>query len=219
MTPTAVPRAKSAEMIGKMAAKIEPKIKQQHDEGEQHTQARTAERLVVCVLGQQAGHRHGQSVSGRVRHRIDELLRLRIRNLVRDLVEIDLEEANGFVRIDIGCVDQIARRVVRTGHARDVGQRLDLVDHGVDALTHRRVREARAVRRAEDDLLLVSGEARRDRLQEVDGIGGLRVREVEVVRVRRARGTHGEDAQHQGGGPEQEDEAAMSDTPPGEGAH
>ena len=166
-----------------------------------------------------AGHRHREAVSRRVGHGADELLRLGVRDVVRLLVERHLEEADGLVVIDVGGVDEVARRVVGAGRHRHVGQLVDLVDHRVDALAHGGVGQAAPVRGSEDDLLGVAGLRGRHRLEQVDGVERLGVREVEVVRVRRAHRLHGEDGDDEDGDPEQNDEAAMTDTPPSEGAH
>ena len=101
MTPTAVPRANRAEMIGQDGGEDRAEDEQQHDQGQQHAEPGAAEGLVVGLLGQLPGDRDRQPVARRAGHGVDELLGLGVRDVVGLLVEGDLEEPDRPVRVDV----------------------------------------------------------------------------------------------------------------------
>ncbi len=192
---------------------------QQHDQRQQNAEPGAREGLVVGVLGQLTGVGHGQVFIRGGPHRVDELLGFGVREVIGLLVERDLNEAHGSVRVDRLGVDEVARRVVGAGDGRHVGQLVDGVHHFVDAQADGGVGQAGVARGPEHDLLGVARVPGRHRLEQVDGLEGLRAREVEVVGVVGAGRLDQGDGTQQDDQPQQDDETAMTDTPPGQGAH
>ena len=192
---------------------------EQHDQGEQDAETRAAEGLVVGLLGQLTGDGDRQAVAGGPGDGVDEGLRLAARDVVGLFVEKDLQEPNRPVCVDVRGAHEVARGVVGARHGRHVGQRVNLVHHLVDAQTDVGVGQAGVTGGSEDHLFGVPGMSRCHGLQQVDGLEGLGVGELEVVRIARADRRHDEDGAHENCQPQEDDDAAMTDTPPGQGAH
>ena len=87
--------------IGQDGGEDRPEDEEQHDQGQEHAEPGAAEGLVVGELGQLAGDGDREAVARGRGDGVDELLGLGVRDVVRLLVEVDLEEADRLVGVDV----------------------------------------------------------------------------------------------------------------------
>ena len=188
---------------------------EEHHEGQEHAETRPADGRLVGVLGQQTRNgdlQVGPCHRGRSGH---EGLGVRLAQVVGLLVERHRHERDRLVLVDlVGALSAVG-----AGDLRHMGERLDLPDHRVDARFYGRVGHLDPAGGGEDDLLGIARHLGRRRLQELDGVGRLGMRQRERTRVGGPHRLHQTERSDQHDRPDQEYESAMVDTPAGQGAH
>ena len=182
MMPMAVPRANSAEMIGRRAAKKEPKTNSSTTQGEEHAEPVLLNDWLLAFSARWPVSATVRPSLEACRDDVDEILRLGVRDVVGQLVEGDLEQADGPVRVDVRRVDEVARRVVGTG-TRESRWAAALISSTIVLMRmpDGGVGQAGAARGAEDHLLGVARCAGATDLSRLMASRGLGVGEVEVV--------------------------------------